>query len=35
MRRLRRGKRRAALGIALADIAGLYELDAVTGMLLG
>jgi glutamate-ammonia-ligase adenylyltransferase len=33
MRRLRVAKRKAALTIALADIAGLYDLDAVTGAL--
>jgi glutamate-ammonia-ligase adenylyltransferase len=33
MRRLRAAKRKAALTIALADIAELYDLDAVTGAL--
>ncbi|MEE8440035.1 MAG: bifunctional [glutamine synthetase] adenylyltransferase/[glutamine synthetase]-adenylyl-L-tyrosine phosphorylase, partial [Micropepsaceae bacterium] len=33
MRRLRVAKRKVALTIALADIAGLYDLDAVTGAL--
>src|SRR5258706_10646114 len=33
MRRLRIAKRRAALAIALADIAGIIDLDAVTGAL--
>jgi glutamate-ammonia-ligase adenylyltransferase len=33
IRRLREAKRKVALTIALADIAGLYDLDAVTGAL--
>src|SRR6266567_1946093 len=33
MRRLRIAKRRAALAIALADIAGIFDLDAVTAAL--
>src|SRR6185295_18631838 len=35
MRRLRLAKRRTALVIALADIGGLYRLEAVTGALTG
>lgn len=33
MKRLRVAKNRTALGLALADIAGLYDLEAVTGAL--
>ncbi|HEX3673142.1 MAG TPA: bifunctional [glutamine synthetase] adenylyltransferase/[glutamine synthetase]-adenylyl-L-tyrosine phosphorylase, partial [Rhizomicrobium sp.] len=33
MKRLRRAKRQAALSVAMADIAGLWNLDAVTGAL--